>query len=171
MIGRLASLVLAVLLLSCSDDAGSGIPTTNNPTLPTGLTNSLRVQGAGYSNATFRGFTADSATIAQDDDDGALLGFSGLTPTNVVFSVAINLPDRRTGSYSLGTSQSTSLSMQIGTVSYVAVDGTVEVLSWSQVIGQNVTGVFSATMTPFPGPGDPISVSAGQFTIKRSLAR
>jgi hypothetical protein len=170
MILRAAIVACLAIVFGCTDDAGPGVPTTNTPTLPTGLTNSFRVQGAGYVNATFRGFTADSASVAHDEADGALIGFSGLTPSNVVFSVAIDIPERRTGTFTFGNASPARMSMQIGTTSYVAADGMVEITMFSPGIGQVVTGAFSATMTPFPGPGDPISVSSGQFTIRRTVA-
>jgi hypothetical protein len=170
MIHRLAVLLCCLWLASCSDDTGTGIPTTNTPTLPTGLVNSFRVQGGIYTNATFRGFTADSAAVAYNDDAGAIIGFSGLTPTNVVFSVAIDVPQRRTGTFTIAESEPTRFSMQIGSTSYVAVDGVVEITTFLPDVGQIVAGAFSATMTPFPGPGSPISVAAGQFSIKRTAS-
>lgn len=168
MMVRAAIIACLAIAFGCTDDVGPGVPTINTPTLPTGLTNSFRVQGAGYTNATFRGFTADSASVAHDEADGVLIGFSGLTPSNVVFSIAIDIPERRTGTFTFGITSPARMSMQIGTTSYVAADGTVEITTFSPNIGQTVSGAFSATMTPFPGPGNPISVSSGQFTIRRT---
>lgn len=156
------------LILSCTSDEGTGIPTVNTPTSATSLTNSFTVNGASWSNGTFRGFVADSASLAADDGAGALVGFSGIGPENVVFSLAIDVQQRRTGVFPISSSNQTTLSLLVGTAQYVAVDGSIDISAFPETIGQVVTGTFSATLTPFPGPGAAISISAGKFSIKRT---
>lgn len=156
---------------ACSNEEQSLVDTDNRPTIPTSAVNAFTVNGDGYVNAAFRGYTADSLSSVTVADGSTSIVWSGLTPSTEEYAISINLRDTVEGEYRLDERQRVAISMTIrprtGTDrSYILADGVVVIDAISRMAGR-VTGSFSGTMQPVGPLYQPISLSAGTFNIRR----
>lgn len=152
------------------------IACSSNPVKPAGTntssTNSFNVTGGGYSNSSFKGFIADSASTAQEQTGSAVIAFTGLTnKTNEVFSLIIQLNGTAVKKYDVNVVDQTTMTMMIASStvsnSYFALNGQIDLTKWDAP-GGRAKGTFSGTFRHSTS-GDTITVTDGKFDIKRTI--
>lgn len=162
----ISSAIVMSITIACSSDPVK--PAATN----TSSTNSFNVTGGGYSNASFKGFIADSASTAQEQTGSALIAFTGLTnKTDEVFSLVIQLNGTAAEKYDVNVVDQTAISMIIatptGSNSYLALSGQIDLTKWDAP-GGRAKGTFYGTFRHAIS-GDTITVTDGKFDVVRLI--
>lgn len=161
----LAAIVMSITI-ACSSDPVK--PAETN----TSSTNSFNVTGGGYTNASFKGFIADSASDASDQTGSALIVFAGLTnKTGEAFSIIIQLASTDVKKHIVNPAEQTVMTLFIssasGTASYLSIDGEIDLTKWDAP-GGRAKGTFKGSFKNSTS-ADIITVTDGKFDIYRSI--
>jgi hypothetical protein len=160
------AVIVMSITIACSSDPVK--PAETN----TSSTNSFNVSGGGYTNASFKGFIADSASDASTQTGSAYIVFTGLTnKTGEVFSIGIILNGTDVKKYTVDVDAQTVMTLVIssasGNSSYMSLSGEIDLTKWDAP-GGRAKGTFSGSFKS-SSSADIITVTDGKFDIYRSI--
>jgi hypothetical protein len=136
-------LVSAAVLAGCTENAINNALTNEK--------NSFVVNGSGYTEAKFKGYTADTASVAREvTGSSALVVISGLTTkTGETFGLSMSARSNVAGSYQINGAEGTTMTLVImngsSPITYIATSGSITIDSWGSV-GGRVKGSFSGSL-------------------------
>ncbi len=158
--------ILAATLPGCPSDSN-----TNPNDGVTNDRNKLTVNGNGFSNAVWKGYSDESKSQAYEGTSiggvGAIVIKGLTTNSNEEFTCNLTVADAAPGTYTISATAGNSFIISYGSpqLTFFAATGTVTVTQFDTA-GGRAKGTFNGTLTALDGSGKIINVTNGTFDVQ-----